>query len=403
MLGRRNMTIILKIWVLLLILQTGSVLYLNYNNYISAAFIAVSLIIVIRNSKKLVFRREELIILVLYYLLLLLSASIAYFETAFISVNLITYLAKITIIFLVLKIIGWEKFIDNFSRVILWLMFSSSIIFIFVLTGINLPMTYGIIGEIPSYFFLLRTTGVDFNVGFNLIRNSGPFYEPGLYQVLLNFALLYNYSIRKNTRISLIIVAVVVSTLSPIGILVSGIIISSKYWNVIKRPKSLITLVLIISIVLYFIIPFIITKTTSLSFQLRIYDLKNGIKLFLEKPFFGQGFENHNLFLIDSIDKFGISRMNSNGLLNLMIGNGIFFSIFYIFLLFRGFLRNTKSYIWLYVALIQLIAQPLYLSSVFMVFIAFGIIGGEFERIISGSSVRCENYSSMKVGEDYEV
>ena len=403
MLGRRIMTIILKIWVLLLILQTGSVLYINYNNYISTAFIAVSLIIVIRNSTKLVFKRKEIIILLLYYLLLLLSASIAYFETEFISVNLITYLAKITIIFLVLKIMGWEKFLDNFSRVILWLMFISSIIFIIVLTGINLPMTYGVIGEIPSYFYLLRTTGVDFNVGFNLIRNSGPFYEPGLYQVLLNFALLYYYLIRKKTRISLIIFAVVVSTLSPIGILISGIIISSKYWNVIKRPKSLIPLVLIITVLLYFIMPFIITKTTSLSFQLRMYDLKSGIKLFLEKPFFGLGFENHNLFLIDSIDKFGISRKNSNGLLNLMIGNGMFFSTFYIFLLFRGFLRNTKSYIWLYVAVIQLVAQPLYLSSIFMVFIAFGIIGRKLEKKISGSSVRYENYYDLKVGEDYEV
>lgn len=366
---------ILNVWILLLVLQTGSVLYLNYSKYISALFVLVSLVIMIKHSKSLVFKRKELIYLLLYYILILLSASVAYFETGFISNSLVTHLLKITCIYIVLKIIGWNKFIDNFSKVILWLMLISFIMFIFVLMGIDLPLTYGVIGETPSYFYLLRTTGVDFNVGFNMIRNAGPFYEPGIYQVLLNFALLYYYSIKRNNRLAFIIVVVIVSTLSPIGIIISGVIISSKYWNVLKRPKSFIYLILIISISLYFMVPFVINKMSSLSFQLRMYDLKSGFLLFLKNPFFGLGFENHNLHIIDSIEDFGISRKNSNGLINLILGNGIFFSIFYLFLLFKGFLNNTKRFVWIYVAIFQLIAQPIYLSTVFMVFISLGIIG----------------------------
>lgn len=122
-------------------------------------------------------------------------------------------------------------------------------------------------------------------------------------------------------------------------------------------------------------VPFVINKMSSLSFQLRMYDLKSGFLLFLEHPFFGLGFENHNLHILDSIEEFGISRKNSNGLINLILENGMFFSVFYLFLLFKGILNYTKHFVWIYVAIFQLIAQPIYLSTVLMVFISLGIIG----------------------------
>ena len=368
------MNVILNLWILLLIFQTGSVLYLNYNMYISSTFILMSLVIVIRKLKNLSFKLKELIYILFYILLLLLSASVTYLETGFISNSLITHLLKMICIYLVLKIVGWNKFVDSFSEIILWLMSISFIMFVLVLIGAKLPLTYGVIGETPSYFYLLRTTGVDFNVGFNLIRNSGPFYEPGIYQVLLNFSLLYYYSIKRNNRVSFIILVVILSTLSPIGIAISGIIVSSKYWNILKNPKYFFYLLFIFFIILYFMVPFLINKMSSLSFELRIYDLKSGLSLFLKKPFFGYGFENHNLHIIDSLELFGISRKNSNGLINLILENGIFYSTFYLFLLFKGFFKNTKHLVWFYVTIFQLIAQPIYLSTVLIAFISFGII-----------------------------
>jgi hypothetical protein len=273
-------------------------------------------------------------------------------------------------------------------------MFISFAIFIIVIMGIELPLTYGIIGETPSYFYLLRTTGVDFNVGFNMIRNSGPFYEPGIYQVLLNFVLLYYYLIKRDTRLVLIILIVIISTLSPVGIIISGVILSSKYWNVLKRPKYLINLTLIFALGTYFMLPFLVSKMSSLSFQLRMYDLKSGLLLFIRNPFFGLGFENHSLHLIDSIEAFGISRKNSNGLINLILENGLFFSIFYLSLLFKGFLNNTKRYVWVYVTILQLIAQPIYVSTVLMVFISFGIMADKSD----GSNVMEKKSYNREVG-----
>ena len=71
-----------------------------------------------------------------------------------------------------------------------------------------------------------------------------------------------------------------------------------------------------------------------------------------------------------------------------------FFSIFYLSLLFKGFLNNTKRYVWIYVTILQLIAQPIYVSTVLMVFISFGIMADKSD----GSNVMKKKSYNREVG-----
>jgi len=349
------------IWVLLVVLQTGSVVYLNFSKYLSATFVTVSILMIVKNHRKIKINKIEVVLFLMYLNLLFFSAYYSFLKSNFISINLITYMVKFSLIYFGLKIMNIEVFFSYLSKIILNLSIVSSVIFLMILFDIRIPITYGVIGEIPSYFYLLRTTGVDFSTNLNLIRNSGMFYEPGLYQVFLNITLMYYYLIKNNARATIFTLLIIITTLSPIGIAVALIVLSSKYWNMFKKISNVVKITFMALIILYFIISFVELKISTLSFQLRFYDIKQGLYLLSKNPFWGIGFENHGDFMINSEIIFGIVRKNSNGLISLFLQNGIFFGMYYLLLLKRSFKNKRYKLVGYIVLLVQLIAQPLYI------------------------------------------
>ncbi|WP_349408713.1 hypothetical protein [Pseudalkalibacillus sp. SCS-8] len=362
------------IWVLAVIALSGSVIYLNYSDYLSILFIFVSIFMIIINYKKISIVKHELMTINLYFFLLFFSAFYSLLIENFISMNLITYSVKLILIYLGIKVISIDRFFYLLSKIILILSIISFSFYLIVIIGIKLPITYGVIGEIPSYFYILRTTGIDFNVKFELIRNSGIFYEPGLYQVFLNIALIHFYLIKNKKIPAFLLVLFILTTLSPIGLFVAFIILSSKFMKKISKAQNFIVLVFLFITTLIILIPFLESKISTLSFQLRLYDLKQGINLIFKNIFLGIGFENHQGYITNSENRFGLARKNSNGLISLFLQNGILFGLYYLYILKNGLKNSGYKFIGFAILVIQLISQPIYASTLFMSFIASGFI-----------------------------
>lgn len=361
------------LWVLLLILQSGSVLYLNYNKFISITFIVISIIIIFKNFNKIQINKKETVFLLIFINLLSISSYYVLLTQGFFNKGLIIYVLKFTLVFLGLKAIGINRFFRYLSELILYLSILSFIIFLMILIGLSIPITYGVIGEIPSYFYILRTTGVDFNTNYSLLRNSGLFYEPGLYQVFLNLTLIYYFLLKGNKIISIFILLIIITTLSPVGIFLAFLIISFKYLIFFKKIINVIMLGISILFAVYFIVPFLELKLTTLSFQLRYYDIKQGLSSLNDNFFWGIGFENHDGFIINSKEEFGLERKNSNGLVNLFVQNGIIFGLYFLFLLRKGLININYNRLGYLVVLILLIVQPIYSSTLLMSIVASGL------------------------------
>ena len=144
---------------------------------------------------------------------------------------------------------------------------------------------------------------------FGLSFNScnGPFSEPGLYQIWLNFALWYGLFIKKDSikRITILVVAIVSTTSTMGAFILVGIIGIYVYSSGGKRAKlfSMIPLVLGVAIIFLYLWKERMSRIESMTSRIgEIPMLINGI---IRHPIFGNGMgsiETTNGFLVYLFD-----------------------------------------------------------------------------------------------------
>lgn len=238
-----------------------------------------------------------------------------------------------------------------------------------------------------NFFFISKS----YFIGLN--RNTGLFWEPGVYQLAANLYLFFCIKFDKKILQILIAALAVISSFSTIGLI---IILFNAYYFISKRTnfKILVILKYIPFIILLFYLFYPIFKTnitnkindTNTSSLTRYRDLIIGIDLIKEKPFFGHGIfnieyllSNHkilqnesNIFSSTYINAAGqMSGGYTNGLLGLIIWFGLpASSIIYLFFLKNKFVYGEnfiEKSIFNLIVILSLVSSPITYTSFFLI------------------------------------
>lgn len=313
--------------------------------------------------------------------------------------------------YMLTHLISLEEFAASYVRVMLILAAYSLVVMYlirpltFSMPTLIFPKMYNSIG----YPFIdARLCVVLDNI--NNFRNFGIFREPGVYQVFLNFALLFELFFKK-TKISIINVMVfyiaIISTFSIVGFITGGILIFSfiifgetklhdSYFKKNKRILVIfIVLILIMTIFLYFIndifrYMFIdsiekLTKKTS-SFQGREVAIYANLKTWTKKPIFGNGIVKGIEGALNSMmNDYGFSTSHNTSTTGaLIVIFGSIFTFIYMYYIYR-LLVKSRCKIWViilsYIAItISINTQLLIYNELLYTIVVFGIFGNNVKN-----------------------
>ena len=203
---------------------------------------------------------------------------------------------------------------------------------------------------------------------------SGLFWEPGVYQMALNMALIMNCHILSLpvrfigktdlTKYAVIVLAVVL-TMSTTGYLTLGVI---KIGILLKKSKKNIVwgIMLILSILVFILViknsKVVAGKFSddSGSFLVRANDTICLINIITENPFFGSGVYSKTFFSLG--DKYGLTGAASNGILLQIAQFGLLFGISFFWSLSREYEKRhlpISKMLYIMVVLFLCIGEPL--------------------------------------------
>jgi len=240
-----------------------------------------------------------------------------------------------------------------------------------------------------SLFYFFYVSSGDF---MGLPRNTGLFWEPGVFQLAANLYLFYCIKFKKNNYQILIAGIAVLSSFSTVGLLI--MVLNILYFIYLKfksRKISLFNISLLIIAVVFFI-PILKGNAVdkmdgeNTSGLIRLRDFNIGVELIKEKPILGHGvfdteYLNSKTYVsrieseILSEDYLDISDEMSggftNGLLGLIAWFGIPVSLFLYFLYFKNkFVSNdsVERLIFCLIPLLSMLSEPIAYTSLFLMF-----------------------------------
>ena len=233
------------------------------------------------------------------------------------------------------------------------------------------------IGKLKTFGYITGAYGNDITSLAGMYRNSGYFYEPGVFAVVLSYSLIYYLFIKKSLPKSILLTLIIMSTLS-----FSGLAILFLAWSIFLlkgRKFSGIALFLLIVVAFAYSLSSLdyLEKMTTTSYELRSSDVGLSLGLYSEKPLFGWGLLNDSEFMRANYSGFNIERGSSNAWMSLLYQGGTFLFVIVSVLCFRAALAypdwptNLATLSWL---LISLMSQNLLFSYFIFTFIVFNNI-----------------------------
>ena len=226
----------------------------------------------------------------------------------------------------------------------------------------------------------------------NFQRNTGLFWEPGVFQLVANFYLFYCIKFNKSNKILFLAICSVVSSLSTSGLIVLMINFIYILYLKWKSKKIKFTNIFLLVILAVAFIPIIGSNVKdkinedNTSALVRYRDFNIGLELIKEKPIMGHGvFDSEylkkkqyvkkwesNLFSTEYLDEAGeMGGGYTNGFIGLIAWYGIPASI----LLYLIYLKNKfvdtdriERFLFNLIMLISLISEPVSYTSLFMMF-----------------------------------
>lgn len=244
---------------------------------------------------------------------------------------------------------------------------------------------YGI-WKMKSYLYYLFNEWNFIRLGSTKIyRLSSLFWEPGVYQIYLNLALIYNLLYKSHKGKLLLILINLILTFSTTGYIMGGICLAVFYIKSIVKASSKKKLFIrisiampILGIVTIFSYRVIMHKVNNFydSFYVRLNDLTRPFELIASKPLFGWGYRNFEPWISIS-NKYHDGMTNS--IIYVLYFGGIVYFLFYLASFIGVYVSLTTSriinltiIIWL---IISCLSEPLLTSPIMSFICSLGILG----------------------------
>jgi len=229
-------------------------------------------------------------------------------------------------------------------------------------------------------------------------RNQGLFWEPGILQVFLNmFFFLEAFIIKKRKSFLFLAAIVILTTYSTTGLALLLIQFGIYLFNEFKTNKWLVPFVFVLCIPVYMIFSLNaeekIQGEKEMSFQKRYFDLIQPLFIALEHPLTGIGldvvqFQNmRQEFYIPSSslsaiqEKTGIEskvsgtdKGSSNSITFLFAAMGFPTAILLLYMFFKQQIIKEKKWLWMLIMIVSVMSEPLLLRPFFFLFIVSGLI-----------------------------
>ena len=222
---------------------------------------------------------------------------------------------------------------------------------------------------------------------FQLLRNQGLFWEPGILQIYMNILLFLQLFVFRVRTISIAMTLFVIgSTFSTSGYIISMVLFLYKYKSMLTVKKFIIyTPVFIVFIAILF--PFVkaniedkLTGEHAMSAQVRLFDTLQSIVIISDYPLTGIGltieaYQSLQGSYKQVLDMYSYNpEGNTNSILSLFVFFGFPVGLLMIYGLYRQTLIADHKGIFFLIIFLALLAEPLLLRVFFIFFIFNGLI-----------------------------
>ncbi len=341
-----------RIWdyiivIFMILISGGVIFFMMYALLFVPLFFVCSLLYFIRFKRKTdTVNLRILLFIFIYFLISYHFVAGDHVEGQFNTY--IVYQILLVSSFFVISTISFERFRNCYTNICCYLTIISSILFLLVMLNIVRPQFYN------NYLLVFLDVYGESRI---LGRLHGPFWEPGVLQIVLNIALILNIDkliclkqFRKETWKYIVIVSGILLTISTAGyinLLYIGVVclLSS---GLLKKNILLTIAVLVIStmfVSLLLLSDAIQGKLAQqgedeTSYEIRMADNLGMWNMTMERPFVGYGLASKEY---DDRSWFMNNRTSSNGILFITSHIGIPFLLFYLIFIYCGIRRICKK------------------------------------------------------------
>lgn len=363
----------------LIIFSSGGILDQRYFSFSQAIFI----IMVIPTIFFVSFQKKHLALLIFPAILIIVNL----INSSDTIINYLIFLTKFIFVFQ-FSLFCFQKNINIFkvlSNIIVGISIYSLFTYFLLDVYKLLPYVYEVVDTKKYKVFLGIHYHWQTTYWYNWLvsRNNSIFWEPGVFQIYLNLAIIYQLFIAKKANFFALIVLLfsMVTTFSTTGIILSLIICLVRLYQV--KPKKLFmkylkTIIFLIAIAgSLYVSQYVIDQ--KLNYATRSYDLREdnltiGYQLFLEKPLVGWGFLNNSGY-----EEIAGIPNNSNGFISMLFHQGILGIIFHIIpvlILAKNFSKISFlfSIVFLVYFFISINTEPFVYTNLISLFTCLGIL-----------------------------
>ena len=279
-------------------------------------------------------------------------------------------------------------------RFILKLVLFHSVINFFIYPYIELSLVeianerYNCLKFNNIFFYLGETHLIKFS-SFEMARNQGIFWEPGILQIFMNLLLFIEAFIYKRRGfIFWLSILSIITTFSTTGLLVMFIQLVLFFFTAFKQNIYISTLILGVIGITYFItaanVQNKILGDGQVSFQARFFDLVQPLYILADNPITGVGLDDEQYIStrqktsyslnLEAIDFTNRKKGSTNSVTFFLAAAGIPFFVIVFYLMYtQQFILEKRLWFFIFIV-ISLMSEPLLLRPFFLIFVMSGAI-----------------------------
>jgi len=356
--SNKNINSLMEYFLVGSLLLTSNTVYqysdfFNSFNIVLNIVILISLLYMIVNTSisKQVLYKIMIVISIFIFVVSLIKISN---REKLLSTNNVYYYLYYPIVFLVLVILYYRKSIvrilEKYVRIsvilsIISLFFWSLGSILKIVHPSNVITLYWADGVIDNYYYLHFDTQQIEAFGNVIIRNSGIYPEPPMFNLSLCIALLFQILILKRINLSTwILIVTIITTTSTTGVFVLGFLVIYMFIIKVKGLLKYIS-ILCTTIVMFLLMELWDNKSISGSASIRFDDYNAGLITWKENLFLGSGFTNGLTNIQRNMDTTIRDNLGySNSLFVISAQGGILLIMFYFFPILYIFIKRKYSY-----------------------------------------------------------